>query len=51
MMFSERFSLKERQESHWLQASPSLLRLLQLIVLAKMRAQEVLPTPREPQNR
>jgi len=33
------------------QASPELSRLLQLMVLAKMRAQDVFPTPLGPQNR
>ena len=36
------------QEPH---ASPELSRLLQLMVLAKMRAQDVFPTPLGPQNR
>lgn len=49
-MLSERPSLKLRHDSHVLQASaPSGCR--QLIALAKMRAQVVLPTPRGPQKR
>ena len=48
-MLSERPSLKLRHDSQALQASaPSGLR--QLIALAKMRAQVVLPTPRGPQK-
>src|SRR5690349_8969466 len=43
--------LKARHESHWSQASVSVERFVQLIVLARMRAQVVLPTPRGPQNR
>ena len=39
------------QESHSPQASPSGVGARQLIVRANMRAQEVLPTPRGPQNR
>ena len=50
-ILSERFSLNCRHESHWLQASPSGVREVQLIVLAKIRAQDVLPTPRDPQKR
>ena len=49
-MLSERFSLNERHDSQSLHASaPSGCR--QLIALAKMRAQVVLPTPRGPQKR
>src|ERR1700694_3815059 len=50
-MFMDVPSLKEMQEWHWLQASPSDVGCSQLIVLARMRAQVVLPTPRGPQNR
>ena len=50
-MLNERCSLKARQLSHSLQASPPSVGLRQLIALAKMRAQVVLPTPRGPQNR
>lgn len=39
------------QDSHSPQASPSGVGLRQLMVRAKMRAQEVLPTPRGPQKR
>ena len=49
-MLSELPSLNARQLSHSLQASPSAVGLEQLIVLAKIRAHEVLPTPRDPQN-
>ena len=49
-MLSERPSLNERHDSHSLHASaPRGAR--QLIALAKMRAQVVLPTPRGPQKR
>lgn len=51
MMLSEVPLLKSRHESHSLQASPSGVRFWQLIVLAKIRAQEVLPTPLDPQKR
>ena len=44
-------SFIDRQLSHSLQASPSAVRCSQLMVLAKIRAQVVLPTPRGPQNR
>ncbi len=50
-MFMDVPELNARHESHSLQASPSGVRCSQLMVLANMRAQEVLPTPREPQNR
>lgn len=50
-MFSERFSLNCRQEWHSLQGSPSEVGCSQLMLFANMRAVEVLPTPREPQNR
>ena len=50
-MLSERCSAKARQLSHSLQASPSAVGCSQLMVLAKMRAQVVLPTPRGPQKR
>ena len=43
--------LKATQDSHWLQASPSAVGVMQLIVLAKIRAQVVFPTPRGPQNK
>src|SRR6218665_1202667 len=48
--FSEAPELKDRQDSHWSQASPLSEMLVQLMVLAKIRAQVVLPTPRGPQN-
>jgi hypothetical protein len=44
-------SLKEMQELHLLQASPSVVGFSQLIVLAKILAQVVLPTPLGPQNK
>ena len=47
----DRCSLKATQDSHWLQASPSAVGVMQLIVLAKIRAQVVFPTPRGPQNK
>ena len=50
-MLYERCSLKATHDSHSLQASPSAVRFIQLMVLAKIRAQVVLPTPRGPQNR
>ena len=50
-MFIERPSLNALQFSHSLQASPSAVGDEQLMALAKMRAQVVLPTPRGPQNR
>lgn len=50
-MLSELPALKARHESHSLHGSPSGVRFSQLMVLAKMRAHDVLPTPREPQNR
>src|SRR4030095_4420777 len=50
-MFNDVPSLKEMQELHLLQASPSGVRLSQLIVLAKILAQVVLPTPLGPQNK
>src|SRR6202007_737343 len=43
--------LKEVQLSHLSQASVSSVKLKQLMVLAKIRAQVVLPTPRGPQNK
>jgi hypothetical protein len=43
--------LKEMQESQWSHASMFSVRLKQLIVLAKIRAVVVFPTPREPQKR
>ena len=45
------FSLKARHDSHSLQASPDSVGWKQLIVLAKIRAHEVFPTPRGPQNK
>jgi hypothetical protein len=50
-MLYERWSLKETQDSHWLQASNSDVRFSQFIVLANILAQVVLPTPRGPQNK
>ncbi len=43
--------LKERQDSQALHGSASGPGFMQLIVLAKIRAQVVFPTPRGPQNR
>jgi hypothetical protein len=43
--------LNEMHDSHSSHASPFSLRLLQLIVLANILAQVVLPTPRGPQKR
>lgn len=42
---------KDKQVGQAPQASPEASRLLQLMVLAKMRAQDVFPTPLGPQNR
>ena len=50
-MLSEALELKLSQESQESQASIWSDRLKQLIVLAKIRAVVVLPTPREPQNK
>src|SRR5882672_5615540 len=50
-MFNDVPSLKLLQELQVLQASPSACRFSQLIVLARIRAQVVLPTPRGPQNK
>jgi hypothetical protein len=50
-MFRELPSLNEMQEWHVLQASPSAAGFSQLMALARMRAQVVLPTPRGPQNK
>ena len=50
-MLNERFSLKALHDSHSLHASASAVGLRQLIALAKIRAQVVLPTPRGPQKR
>src|SRR6202035_4173453 len=50
-MFKEVPSLKERQELHWLQASPSGAGFSQLMVFPSILAQVVLPTPLGPQNR
>src|SRR4029079_15935159 len=50
-MFNEVPSLKEIQELHLLQASPSAVLFSQLIVLAKILAQVVFPTPLGPQNK
>ena len=47
----ERPSWKETQDSHWPQGSISAVGEEQLMVLAKMRAALVLPTPRGPQKR
>jgi hypothetical protein len=43
--------LKELQELHLLQASPSLVGFSQLMVFARILAQVVLPTPLGPQNK
>ena len=51
MIFIELPSLNARHEAHSLHASPSLPGFRQLMLLANMRAHEVLPTPREPQKR
>lgn len=40
-----------RHDSHTPHASPSLVGERQLMAFAKIRAQEVLPTPRGPQKR
>src|SRR6185312_479958 len=50
-ILKERPSLKLLHESHSLHASISAVRFWQLMVLAKMRAQVVLPTPLCPQNK
>ena len=50
-MLNEALLLKARHDSHSLQASMFSVGLRQLMVLAMMRAQVVLPTPRGPQNR
>jgi hypothetical protein len=50
-IFNEVPALNALQEGHSLQASPSGVRCSQFMVLAKIRAQEVLPTPLDPQNR
>src|SRR5687768_16837884 len=50
-MFNEVPSSKDLQEWHWLQASPSGVCASQLIVLASILAQVVLPTPLGPQNK
>src|SRR5215216_6752245 len=50
-MFNEVPSLNDLQEWHLLQASPSGVWFSQLIVLANIRAQVVLPTPLGPQNK
>ncbi len=47
----DRCSLKAAHDSHSLHASPVAVRCWQLMVFAKIRAQEVLPTPRGPQNK
>jgi len=43
--------MNERQESQVPQASPLGCKLVQFTVLANIRAQVVLPTPRGPQNK
>jgi len=43
--------LNDAQDSHVLQGSVSSVMLVQFMVLAKIRAQVVLPTPLGPQNR
>src|SRR5678815_3009677 len=50
-IFIEDPLLKETQDGQALQASPSGCWFSQLMVLASMRAQVVLPTPRGPQNK
>ena len=50
-IFSEPPSLKLLQLGQLLQASPSDCKFSQLIVLAKILAQVVFPTPRGPQNK
>ena len=50
-IFSEVPLSKDTQLLHVLQASPSGVLFSQLMVLANMRAQVVLPTPRGPQNK
>ena len=50
-MVNEVFSWNEWQEAHLPQASPSAPKSWQLIVLARIRAQVVFPTPLGPQKR
>ena len=50
-MLYERSSLKALHDSHSLHGSISAEGFRQLMVLAKMRAQVVFPTPRGPQNK
>ena len=50
-ILNDRCSLNAVHDSHWLHASCSAVGVRQLIVLAKIRAHVVLPTPRGPQNR
>ena len=49
--YSGSCTFRATPDSHWLQASPSAVGVMQLIVLAKIRAQVVFPTPRGPQNK
>ena len=50
-MLNERCSLKASHDSQCPQASPSAVGDMQLMALAKILAQVVLPTPRGPQKR
>lgn len=50
-MLKEAFSLNDLQEEHSLQGSTLLTGFSQLITLARILAQVVLPTPRGPQNK
>jgi hypothetical protein len=50
-MLNDALRLKPVQLSQVLQGSVSSVKLRQLIVLAKIRAQVVFPTPRGPQNK
>ncbi len=50
-MLNERDELKALQLSHSLHASMSGVGVRQFMVLAKIRAQVVFPTPLGPQNR
>ena len=50
-ILNERDELNDRQDSHSLHASVLEVILKQLIVLAKILAQVVFPTPRGPQKR
>ena len=51
IMLRDRELLNARHDSHSLHASPEGVRCSQFMVFANMRAHDVLPTPRLPQNR